>query len=154
MSTKPIFNEMERTNRKTRLKMPAIASTNSAPWAACSKPAVPPTRPTATSASSSNQPPPCLVPLSRRTFPAGTLPSTATRPTSNTSRLSTLPSARRRRPTSPSRNLSPKAATNPSRSLSLNPKAETAKLKAATLTFHPRKYILNESRADSVSRVT
>lgn len=137
MSMKPIFNEMERTNRKTRLKMPAIASTNSAPWAACSKPAVPPTRPTATSASSSNQPPPCLVPPSRRTSPAGTLPSTATRPTSNTSRLSTLPSARRRRPTSPSRNLS------------LNPKAATAKLKAATLTFRPRKYILSKLLASS-----
>ena len=84
-------------------------------------------------------------------IPAGTLPSTATRPTSNTSRLSTLPSARRRRPTSPSRNLSPKVATNPSQNLSLNPKAETAKLKAATLKFRPRKYILNESHADSPS---
>lgn len=72
---------------------------------------------------------------SRRTFPAGTLLSTATRPTSNTSRLSTLPSARRRRLTSPSQNLSPKVAT--------------AKLKAATLTFRPRKYILSKLLASS-----
>ena len=89
------------------------------------------------------------APFKTDILPAGTLPSTATRPTSNTSRLSTLPSARRRRPTSPSRNLSPKAATNPNRNLSLNPKAATAKLKAATLTFRPRKYILSKLLASS-----